>query len=141
MPHLKITNGKPEAYSIRRLREDNPGTSFPEYLSDTLLADWGVYPYAIQDVPDYDRLTQTAKVGDFAEVVGAWTQGWEISNLAPEDAATNIRNRRDALLSQTDWMGLNDVIMEPYWLEYRQQLRDVTAQDGFPFNVVWPTKP
>jgi hypothetical protein len=47
MPHLKITNGQPETYSIGQLRRDNPNTSFPKVPSDALLADWGVYPYAV----------------------------------------------------------------------------------------------
>jgi len=141
MPHLKITNGQPETYSIGQLRRDNPNTSFPKVPSDALLADWNVYPYTMQDRPEYDQFTQTIKQTALAEVDGAWTQGWEVSNLFVEDAGRNIRSQRDNLLSQTDWMALSDVTMEPYWREYRQQLRDVTAQEGYPYAVIWPTKP
>ena len=141
MPHLKITNGQPEIYSIGQLRRDNPNTSFPKSPSDALLADWGVYPYTMQDRPDYDQFTQTIKQTALAEVNGAWTQGWEVSNLPVEDAGRNIRSQRDNLLQQTDWMALIDVTMEPYWREYRQQLRDMTAQEGYPYSVIWPTKP
>ena len=139
--HLKITNGQPETYSIGQLRRDNPNTSFPKVPSDALLADWGVYPYTMQDRPEYDHLTQTVQRLDITQVNGAWTQGWEVSNLPVEDAGRNIRNHRDYLLQQTDWMALSDVTIEPYWREYRQQLRDVTAQEGYPYSVIWPTKP
>jgi len=139
--HLKITNGQPEIYSIGQLRRDNPKTSFPKVPSDALLADWGVYPYTVQDQPTVDYMTQTLKQTALAEVNGAWTQGWEVSNLPVEDAGRNIRNHRDNLLSQTDWMALSDVAMSPAWTTYRQALRDVTAQSGFPFSVIWPAKP
>jgi hypothetical protein len=90
-------------------------------------------------------MTQTLKPTALTEVDGAWTQGWEVSNLSVEDAGRNIRSHRDSqrdyLLQQTDWMALSDVMMEPYWREYRQQLRDVTAQEGYPYSVIWPTKP
>jgi len=141
MPHLKLTNGQPEIYSIGQLRRDNPKTSFPKVPSDALLADWGVYPYTVQDQPTVDYMTQTLKQTALAEVNGAWTQGWEVSNLPVEDAGRNIRSQRDNLLQQTDWMALIDVTMEPYWREYRQQLRDMTAQEGYPYSVIWPTKP
>lgn len=141
MPHLKITNGQLETYSIGQLRRDNPNTSFPKVPSDALLADWGVYPYTVQGQPTVDYLTQRFTATALTEVDGAWTQGWEVSKLPVEDAGRNIRSHRDKLLQQTDWMALSDVTIEPYWREYRQQLRDVTAQEGYPYAVIWPTKP
>jgi len=141
MPHLKITNGQPEIYSIGQLRRDNPNTSFPKVPSDALLADWDVYPYTVQDQPTVDYMTQTLKQTALTEVDGAWTQGWEVSNLSVEDAGRNIRSHRDNLLQQTDWMALSDVTMSPAWASYRQALRDITAQEGYPYSVIWPTKP
>ena len=141
MPYLKLTNGQPEIYSIGQLRRDNPNTSFPKSPSDALLADWNVYPYTVQDQPAIDYMTQTVTQTALTEVDGAWTQGWEVINLSVEDAGRNIRSQRDNLLQQTDWMALSDVTMEPYWREYRQQLRGVTAQEGYPYAVIWPTKP
>tara|TARA_R110000868_G_scaffold25149_3_gene98213 strand:+ start:187 stop:615 length:429 start_codon:yes stop_codon:yes gene_type:complete len=141
MPHLKITNGQSEIYSIGQLRRDNPNTSFPKSPSDALLAGWGVYPYTVQDQPTADYMTQTLTQTALAQVNGAWVQGWEVSNRPTEDANRNIRSHRDNLLQQTDWMALSDVTMTPEWAAYRQALRDVTAQTGFPFAVEWPTKP
>ena len=56
-------------------------------------------------------------------------------------AAMQARNKRDRLLSDTDWMALSDNTMTPEWATYRQALRDITGQTGFPYDVVWPTKP
>lgn len=139
--YLKITNGQPEKYSIGQLRRDNPNTSFPKFPSETLLAEWGVYPYTVQEQPTYEPLTQTISVAPFVEIDGTWTQGWLVINLSVDDAGNNVRSQRNNLLSQTDWMALSDNVMSPAWVEYRQALRDVTTQEGFPFSVVWPVKP
>jgi len=56
-------------------------------------------------------------------------------------AAANVRSQRDQKLKDTDWMGLSDVTMSAEWATYRQSLRDITAQDGFPHSVTWPTEP
>jgi hypothetical protein len=53
----------------------------------------------------------------------------------------DIRYQRDRLLSDTDWMALSDNTMTPAWASYRQALRDVPSQEGFPYSVTWPTKP
>ena len=60
-----------------------------------------------------------------------------INNLLPID----VRNQRNALLAETDYMALSDVTMSDAWTAYRQALRDIPAQDGFPSSVTWPTKP
>jgi len=52
-----------------------------------------------------------------------------------------IRQERNRLLADTDWMALSDNTMTPEWASYRQALRDITAQTGFPYSVNWPTKP
>jgi hypothetical protein len=52
-----------------------------------------------------------------------------------------MREKRDEMLSRTDWMALSDVTMSAEWQAYRQALRDVPEQEGFPDNIVWPTKP
>jgi hypothetical protein len=72
----------------------------------------------------------------------------EIANLISERdnyvntfSAIDARNKRDRLLSDTDWMALSDNTMTPEWATYRQALRDITTQEGFPYSVNWPTKP
>lgn len=55
--------------------------------------------------------------------------------------ATAVRQERNAKLAETDWRALSDVTMSDEWRTYRQSLRDLPAQSGFPTNVTWPTKP
>lgn len=56
-----------------------------------------------------------------------------------------IRNKRDYYLKSSDKYALPDYNISPekknQWSEYRQQLRDITKQAGFPNSVVWPDKP
>jgi len=55
--------------------------------------------------------------------------------------AEKVRQERNQLLSKTDWMANSDVTMSDEWRTYRQALRDVPEQSGFPNDVTWPTKP
>ena len=56
-----------------------------------------------------------------------------------------IRMQRDRLLTDTDWVVVkHNELGTPIpqeWLDYRQALRDITEQSGFPDNVEWPTAP
>tara|TARA_R110001632_G_scaffold36801_4_gene92925 strand:- start:257 stop:520 length:264 start_codon:yes stop_codon:yes gene_type:complete len=73
-----------------------------------------------------------------AEIVAANAERDDyINNLLP----TDVRNQRDSLLASTDWMALSDVTMSDAMTTYRQALRDIPAQSGFPSSVTWPTKP
>jgi hypothetical protein len=59
--------------------------------------------------------------------------------------AAAVRRERNAKLTECDWTQLNDTPLDNptkvEWTTYRQALRDITAQAGFPHNVVWPVKP
>ena len=60
-----------------------------------------------------------------------------IDNMKAEE----VRSQRTALLRTTDWTGLSDVTMSAAWAAYRQELRDIPEQEGFPNTVIWPTEP
>ena len=65
----------------------------------------------------------------------AWTDG------AAAREMTSIREHRDGLLTETDWMALGDVTMSDAWKTYRQSLRDIPASNTTYADVTWPTKP
>jgi hypothetical protein len=58
-----------------------------------------------------------------------------------EEIAAEVRTDRDAKLSATDWTGMSDVTMTAEMATYRQALRDIPAQTGFPNEVTWPVAP
>lgn len=57
----------------------------------------------------------------------------------------DIRWKRDLLLSESDWVVIKakeyDQEVSQEWKNYRQALRDIPSQEGFPLNVVFPEKP
>ena len=65
----------------------------------------------------------------------------EWADGAPVREMEMIRNRRDGLLTETDWMALGDVTMSDAWKTYRQLLRDIPASNTTYADVTWPTKP
>ena len=51
------------------------------------------------------------------------------------------RSNRNVLLAETDVWALSDRTMSDAQTAYRQALRDITGQAGFPAHITWPTKP
>ena len=68
-----------------------------------------------------------------------WTKEW--NDEAPTREMEEIRNYRNVLLTETDWMANSDVTMSDAWKTYRQDLRDIPASNTVYENVSWPTKP
>ena len=85
----------------------------------------------------YNKTTGDGAVFDDAEDMSNWPD-FQADSVAA--SATQVRAQRDALLAASDSMALADRITDE-WRTYRQTLRDVPAQSGFPTNVTWPTKP
>jgi hypothetical protein len=101
------------------------------------------------DPPSFDTLTQIA-VRDGGELVdGQWQYKWRVDDLTPEQIAAYktqksaaVRSERNRLLTASDWTQLADSpVYKTAWATYRQELRDISTQDGFPTTVVWPVKP
>jgi hypothetical protein len=144
--HVKTTHKgeiKQFPYTLRQLRIDKLPTTFPKDIPDWMLAEYDVYPVTHPDRPAHDELTQVL-VRDLAPTLidGAWVIGYMVENIPIEDAVRNVRQRREGLIQKTDWMALRDTTdMTEGWKEYRQALRDITSQSGFPYSVEWPTKP
>lgn len=55
----------------------------------------------------------------------------------------NVLEKRKKLLAATDWTQMPDVSIatKAAWAAYRQELRDITAQAGYPTEITWPTPP
>lgn len=76
--------------------------------------------------------------GDYYEAV-------TIPEPTVQELASMVRSQRDAKLSDTDYLVVPDYPISPEDLEavkgYRQALRDIPEQSGFPKNVQWPVEP
>ena len=147
----KITNGQLDRfpYTAGDLRRDNPNTSFPGQIPMETMVSHGMVEVTQKPAPLHDGTTQYVEFGPVPELEnGVWVLQPRVCQLNQdqladrrESAASAVRGERDALLAATDWAGLSDVIMTPEMTAYRQALRDITLQPGFPHNVLWPTKP
>jgi hypothetical protein len=68
----------------------------------------------------------------------------EAAYKAVKDAeqATAVRADRTKRLADSDWTQLSDApITGTAWATYRQALRDITSQAGFPWEITWPDAP
>ena len=78
-----------------------------------------------------------------------WTQVWSVRDITADELQAKldtksgaIRTVRNAKLIASDWTQIADSTADkPTWATYRQALRDVTVQEGFPWNVTWPEAP
>lgn len=65
--------------------------------------------------------------------------------LNPDLASSDVLTARNKLLFSTDWTQIpnNPLTSERQaeWATYRQELRDIPQQSGYPYNVVWPVAP
>lgn len=68
----------------------------------------------------------------------------ELAEIAAQKAQA-VRSERNTKLTECDWTQLNDTPLDNaakiQWTTYRQALRDIPTQSGFPHSVIWPTKP
>ena len=141
---VKVTNGQVEQfpYTLGHLRRDHPNTSFPKQPPDDMLASYNVFRVQNASEPDHNTDTQYLQSDNAPTLIdGVWTIGFTVVNKTQAEAEENIRMKRNALLQETDWWAVTDRTMTTAQTQYRDALRDIPAQDGFPFSVTWPTKP
>jgi len=147
--HVLVSNGAVEnyPYTIGNLRRDNPNVSFPKNPSDATLENFGMFRVTKVDRPAYDH-TKNIQEGTPVLTDGVWTQVWNVTDATSEEIAertanesANVRAQRDRKLADTDWSGLSDTTMSSEMATYRQALRDVPSQSGFPWTVNWPSQP
>ena len=123
-------------------------TSFPSPITDDIIEGLGykkisegTYP---STTPPYESLQQNG----IKEVDGQWCKDWTVVTASGDDRTAIDTNQarlaritRNAYLAETDWAAGSDVTMSDDMKTYRQNLRDVPTQSGFPHAITWPTKP
>jgi hypothetical protein len=83
------------------------------------------------------------------QIEGKWYTKYSVADMdadqiAAKDAeqASAVRSERNAQLTASDWTQLPDAPVDhAAWAAYRQDLRDITNQSGFPWTIDWPTQP
>lgn len=140
--YVKITSGNVSQfpYTIGQLRRDNPSTSFPQVIPMDILASYEVHPVSVANEPSFNHLSQALTRNSAPTYDGAkWVINYSVSSKTTEETAAAVRVERDALLAASDVHALADRITDE-WKVYRQALRDLPAQSGFP-DVDMPVAP
>ena len=138
MDMIKLIDGNPVPYSEAAFRAANKHTVYGPVVSSRHLNAQGVY--RVSKLPEPEAPVGQRAVLDAMPTqneAGHWVLGWTLVALSADEA----RALRDSLLAATDWTANSDVTMSDAMREYRQALRDVPSQAGFPDSVTWPTKP
>lgn len=124
-----------------------PNVSFPASGPDDSFLE-SQNSYKVNLFKSHDRATQKLVPCD-PYVEDGWAYTVAVVDKTPEDIAADIasaaagkRAERDRLLKESDWTQTLDAPVDrTAWAVYRQALRDVPSQAGFPFDVQWPTQP
>jgi len=142
---IRITNGVPETYTIGQLRRDNLNVSFPKDIPAKTLEAFGVYEVKELPRPPFDPETHYLKASDFYQVEGKWQVHYYPEPLPLAQVKETMQARRTNLLAQSDWIVVvayeRQESVPQEWVAYRQALRDVPAQQDFPYEILWPNKP
>ena len=166
MLFVEVATGTPKTKV--QLRQENKHMSLPEAWTDATLEALGVARVAKTTAPDVGEWQVAVKDG-VEQVDGVWQEKWVTQEMFTEytetdedgvettvtvqdqkdakvaadnaDLAETARIERNDLLKDTDHYGLSDMTMSAEMAAYRQALRNVPAQAGFPSAITWPTKP
>jgi hypothetical protein len=134
-------------YTLADLRLDTPGTSFPVQIDDDTAAFFGVVPVKPTTPPQETHTINLERTAVLQN--GIWVEKWIETPATPEQinerttaSSNDARLKRNQLLVDCDWTQLPDApVNRSDWSVYRQKLRDITTQAGFPWEINWPNTP
>lgn len=128
------------AYEIERLQNGTAAVLFFENVEEVVPSEERTYEYDQYRVEVPYRDTLNADIEVNYERWLQFAKGKECDVIGNE-----IRAERNRLLAESDWtQGADSPLsneQKAAWATYRQALRDVPEQPGFPYDVVWPTQP
>ena len=149
-----VENGSISQYPIGAVdvKRRYPNTSFATPLEGQDLSSFGVFEVVATDQPTIDYTTQKLEAGAPAFDGGTWRQVWNVIELSTQEKQTiqdnkaaSVRADRNRRLAECDWTQLSDCPLsdadKAAWSTYRQELRDIPGQSGFPWDISWPNTP
>lgn len=149
---IRLNNGVPEGYPILQSNFLRlfPTTSFTLPLQPEEVEPLGYGIYESTDKPEAERYKNVVETTPVKNTeTGAWHQAWIQEDMTDEERtaadarqANLMRNLREYRLIDSDWTQFADSPVDgSLWLTYRQALRDVPTQPGFPWDITWPEQP
>jgi len=143
MDYVKTENGRAVSYPYTtwQLRQDNSNTSFPEAMSDGLLASYGMYAVTTLPQPTIDPLRQKLVQDALpSEADGQWQIGWSIVVLTPEEVAQKVSEAKaqQEALRQAAYASESDPIFfmaqrgEATMAEWEAKIAEIKARYPYP---------
>ena len=143
------------------VRQANKHRSFPKVWDNEVHTILDIDPILAAPKPSSTALQRVNSVAPVQDANSNWVEGWEVVDVFVDttvdgvtttkaeheaahtaaitaSAAAYARTTRNTLLSKTDWSGNSDVTMSSGMATYRQALRNVPNQAGFPETISWP---
>jgi hypothetical protein len=144
-----ISNG--EIGQIDSIKVLFPNVSFPvtgvnsEFLIENSAAEvirWELFDTTTEKLTDTAPYLKDGKVYTYMKELKTSEDLATDAKLLKVNTENAIRIQRNQLLKDSDWTQVTDApVDKTAWATYRQELRDITSQEGFPFNVVFPNPP
>lgn len=140
-------------YSVFQFRKDFPRVSIPGIslvdVDQAFLRNNGIYDVKIKNPPLYNKRTEKLSPIILEKEGNVYYTKYEVValnqeelNQVRENEIREVIQKRNSLLQNSDWSQLPDSpVDKESWKVYRQALRDITLQDGYPFEVIWPSAP
>lgn len=135
-------------YLLSQLVFDYPNVSFPNDLTSTDLSAFNIVRVLSVNPPstNYNQ-NLSLNVEQLAD--GNYAETWIIIDASAEEIVArtisesqSVRSTRDEALKNSDWTQLPDAPVDSAaWAVYRQALRAIPEQVGFPWEITWPTEP
>ena len=131
---------------FRAYTKANGGPSWDATTSD-VLAELGA-SVVLEGPQTQPTRYQTVFRDGVEQIDGKWYTKYSVADMGDEakafkdaEQAKSVRTARDEKLKDSDWTQIADApVDKEIWATYRQALRDVPTQSGFPWEVTWPTQ-
>jgi hypothetical protein len=125
-----------------------PATSMPQQLTEAIINSFDA-DVVFEGPQAQPTRYQVAFADGVEQIEGKWYTKYSVADMdvdgvAATDAAqaAAVRSDRNTRLSASDWTQVADApVDKAAWATYRQALRDITAQVGFPWTIDWPAQP
>lgn len=147
---IDIKNNNAVMESYEAVVAARPEVQFSPMPDDDFIIPLGFVKVDDSGLPVFDSRVSRAERQPPTKEGERWVARWVIVNLSESEVlqkrteyAANVRADRNRRLAASDWTQGKDIpdAVSAAWASYRQALRDVPQQAGFPQNVVWPVKP
>lgn len=151
---IRIESGQPvgDPIKIKEFKKLHSNVSFTIPLKVEDVISRGYAPYQESNPPEISNHEVAERSTPVRVSSKLWETGWSVRQMTTEEVAKAdadqsalVRKEREPLLADSDWTQFNDSPLsdadQQLWAAYRNSLRDVPAQSGFPWDIDWPEFP